>query len=445
MAEGTRYLIVGHGAAGLAAARTIRARDDTGAITILTDEPHRFYSRPGLAYLLSGDIPERQLYSVPDELYRRLHIGVRVGSVAAIHRHERVVSTQQGQQVAYDILLLATGAEAARPKLPGIDLEGVVTLDNLADARHILKQSRRARSAVVVGGGITALELAEGLAARGLKVHYLLRKDRYWASVLDPDESKRVESGLGHEGIQIHHRTEVQEIIGRRGRVKGVLTKDGQRIGCQIVAVAIGIRPRIALAVQAGLETERGIIVDEYLRTSDPFVFAAGDVAQVYDPMSGSYRLDSLWWSADEQGRCAGENMAGGAKPYLRSAPFNVTRIGGLVTTIVGYIGGAEKDADLVGIMRGDSESWRDDIKSLVVQDAHNGTRLRLMVGEETLLGAVVMGDQSLSRVLQHLVREQIPLSGLRSMLLSNPQRAVAILHKADPEGWLNPAQMEAA
>jgi NAD(P)H-nitrite reductase large subunit len=444
MADGTRYLIIGHGAAGLAAARAIRARDGAGAITILTDEPHRFYSRPGLAYLLSGDIPERQLFCAPDELYRRLRIAVRVGRVAAIHRRERSVLTHEGQQVGYDVLLLATGAEAVRPKLPGIDLQGVVTLDNLADARHILKQSRRARSAVVVGGGITALELAEGLAARGLKVHYLLRKDRYWASVLDSDESQRVESGLGHEGIQIHYRSEVDEIIGRRGRVKGILTKDGQRIACQIVAVAIGIRPRIALAVQAGLETDRGIIVDEYLRTSDPFVFAAGDVAQVHDPITGSYRLDSLWWSADEQGGCAGENMAGGVKPYLRTAPFNVTRIGGLVTTIVGHVGGAERDADLAGIMRGDSESWRDDIESLVVQDAHNGTRLRLMVGEETLLGAVVMGDQGLSRVLQYLVREQVPLRGLRPMLLSTPQRAVSILHKADPEGWLNPSQLEA-
>jgi NAD(P)H-nitrite reductase large subunit len=444
MFDGTRYLIVGHGAAGLAAARAIRKRDETGSITILTDEPHRFYSRPGLAYLLSGDIPERQLYCVPDEVYRRLRVGVRVGHVTEIHRSQHVVSTLEGERISYDVLLLATGAQAARPKLPGIDLQGVVTLDSLADARRILKLARRARSAVVVGGGITALELAEGLAARGLKVHYLLRKDRYWASVLDPDESQRVEAGLSHEGIRVHHRTEVEEIIGRRGRVKGVLTKDGESIRCQIVAVAIGIRPRIALAVEAGLETDRGVIVDEFLRTSDPSVFAAGDVAQVYDPVTGSHRLDSLWWSADEQGSCAGDNMAGGVRPYLRSAPFNVTRIGGLVTTIVGHVGGAERDADLVAIMRGDSESWRDDVESLVVQDAHNGSRLRLMVGEETLLGAVVMGDQALSRVLQNLVREQIPLRGLRAMLLSAPQRAVSILHKADPEGRLTPDHMEA-
>lgn len=445
MADKRRYLIVGHGAAGLAAARAVRSRDTTATVTILTDEPHRFYSKPGLAYLLSGDIPERQLYSMPDELYRRLRIGVRVGHVAEIDRSVRSVRLESGERLDYDALLLSTGARAVKPKLPGADLQGVVTLDNLADARLILKQARRARAAVVVGGGITALELAEGLAARGLRVHYLLRKDRYWAGVLEAQESQRVEAGLRHEGIRIHHQTEVNEILGRRGRVKGVSTKDGARINCQMVAVAIGIRPRIDLAQRAGLETDRGVIVDEYLATSDPAVFAAGDVAQVYDPLSDSYRLDSLWWSADEQGRCAGENMAGGGRPYLRSVPFNVTRIGGLVTTIVGHVGGAERDADLVGIMRGDSESWRDDLRSLVVEDTDHGCRLRLMVGEETLLGAVVMGNQELSRVLQTLVREQIPLRGLRGMLLSAPQRAVEILRKSDPDEWLNSDRLEAA
>jgi nitrite reductase (NADH) large subunit len=444
MTPSSGFLIVGHGAAGLAAARAIRARNATAKITVLTDEPHRFYSRPGLAYLLAGDIPEHQLFSIPDELYRRQRIGVRVGRVRALHPAAHNVEFEGGRRLAYDALLLATGAEAVRPTMPGFDLEGVVTLDNLADARHILKLAKRARSAVVVGGGITALELAEGLAARGVKVHYLLRKDRYWGGVLEPEESERVEAGLQHDGIRIHRQTEVMEIVGHRRRVKAVKTQDGESIGCQIVAVAIGIRPRISLAQQAGLEIDRGVIVDEYLCTSDSSIFAAGDVAQVYDPITGSYRLDSLWWSADEQGRCAGENMAGGGRPYLRGMPFNVTRIGGLVTTIVGHVGGAERDADLVGIMRGDSESWRDAIESLVVQDAQNGSRLRLMVGEETLLGAVVMGDQSLSRVLQYLVREQVPLRGLRTMLLSAPQRAVALLRKADSEGWLGPSAVEA-
>jgi NADPH-dependent 2,4-dienoyl-CoA reductase/sulfur reductase-like enzyme len=437
-------VIIGHGAAGLAAARAIRSRDGTAEVTILTDEPHRFYSRPGLAYLLSGDIPERQLFSIPDGLYQQLKIGVKVGRAVALRLDDRIVDIEGGSHLAYDRLLLATGARAVRPKLPGIDLDGVVTLDNLQDARRILKLARRARSAVVIGGGITALELAEGLAARGLKVHYLLRKDRYWSSVLEEDESKRVEANLEHEGIQIHRRTEVGDILGRRGKVRGVATKDGREIGCQIVAVAIGIRPRIDLAQRAGLETERGVIVDEALRTSDTAVFAAGDVAQVFDPFTGRFRLDSLWWSAEEQGRIAGENMAGGARPYLRGTPFNVTRIGGLITTIVGHVGGAERDADLVGIMRGDSESWRDAIDSLIVEDARNGSRLRLMVGEDTLIGGVVMGDQSLSRVVQYLVRERVPLHGLRPMLEQAPDQAVAVLHQADPDGRLDPHVLEA-
>ena len=152
-------------------------------------------------------------------------------------------------------------------------------------------------------------------------------------------------------------------MFGTRGRVKAVLTNKGEKVTCQIVGVAIGIQPNIELAVAAGLHTERGILVDEWLRTSEEDIFAAGDVAQVYDPASESYKLDSLWWQAHEQGESAGINMLGGARPYLRSVPFNVTRVGGVITTIVGSVGQGEEDDDLVSIVHGDSENWQDRLR----------------------------------------------------------------------------------
>ena len=300
---------------------------------------------------------------------RRLH-----ARVASLHPQTHEVTLDDGRRLPYDRLLLATGSLAAIPPLPGVDLDGVVKLDDLDDARRILKRCRRGRTAVVVGGGITALEIVEGLRARNVRTHYFLRGERYWSNVLDETESRIVEHRLQEEGVQIHYHTELAEILGKRGRVAGVLTQDGHRIDCALVAIAIGVRPRTELAEGAGLATERGIQVDEYLQTSAPDVFAAGDAAQVFDPFSGKSVLDTLWGVAVTQGRIAGQNMAGQAMPYHKAVPFNVTRLAGLTTTIIGTVGRG-RDKDLLGIARGDSETWRQLPDALVAQNAFDVNR----------------------------------------------------------------------
>ncbi len=357
---GARYLIVGHGPAGSSAAFRIRLHDPEGSILVVGEERHAFYSRPGLAYLLTGAIPEKSLFSRPDAEYGPRRIRRETARVDRLDPGGHRVRLSDGRWLGYDRLLLGLGAQAVLPDVPGIELEGVVSLDNLADARRILRLSRRARRAVVVGGGITALELAEGLAAQGLETHYLLRRDRYWGNVLEADESALVETRLEKEGIRLHRRSEVQAVLGRKGRVVGVALEDGRTLACDLLGVAIGIRPRLELARQAGLETGRGVWTDEFFRTSDPDVFAAGDVAEVLDPGCGERRVDSLWSVAVEQGELAGANMAGARRAYLRSASFNVTRIGGVTTTLVGAVGTGGAESDLVALARGDSDDWRD-------------------------------------------------------------------------------------
>jgi NAD(P)H-nitrite reductase large subunit len=291
-----------------------------------------------------------------------------------------------------------------------------VKLDTLEDARRILNLTRRAKSAVVVGGGITALELVEGLCAQKVQVHYFLRRERFWSSVLTPVESRIVESRLSHTGVKIHRHTEVQEVLAKkdwrgRQRVSGVETTQGHVIKCQLVAVAIGVRPRLELVAGTGIETDRGILVDEYLETGVPGIYAAGDVAQVMDPLTGKAQLDSLWPVAVAQGRAAGANMAGVSTPYLRSVPLNATRLAELVVTFIGAVGQSrEPDEDLVTISRGDSEVWRGIPGVLAVQDQHELNRQRLMVKDDRLVGAVLMGDQALSPLVQQLIEDQVRL-----------------------------------
>lgn len=426
----TNYAIIGMGAAGLAAAQSIRQRDKTGSITILSNEPVMYYSRPGLAYLLAGEIPEKQLFPFSSGLFKELKLYALAKQVDRIDLENRNLSLHRSPSISYEKLLIATGARAQKPDIPGNNLEGVVTLDNLTDARQILNLSKRARTAVVIGGGITAIELVEGLVAQGVTAHYFLRGDRYWSSVLDEVESRIIERRLMRDGVHIHYHTDLVEITEAWGRVAGVKALEGGKeinFRCQMVAMAIGIKPRMDLAVEAGLHTRRGILVNPNLKTSNEQVFAAGDVAQVYDREQGEYLLDSLWNPAIEMGRVAGANMTGENLIYEKRHPINVTRLAGLVTTIIGRVGksensngkGPQGDSDMVGIMRGDSETWRLQPNAVVAQTYAGDNRLRLYINGEKMVGAVVMGDQKLSHVIQYLIQNEVDISPIRAGILA--------------------------
>ena len=414
----THYAIIGTGVAAIGAAEAIRSTDKAGDISFIGEDPFSYYSRPGLAYYLTGELDENLLFPYQKEDYQKLRARFLRASVRRILPDEKVVELDSSARLPYDRLLIATGAQAIALKIPGAGLNGVHKLDHLSDARALLANAKRGRTALVTGGGITALELAEGLAARGIKVHYVMRGERYWPNVLDEIESRVIESLLAREGIHLYHKSEVIEILGKNGKVVGARLADGRSLRADLFAYAIGIAPRIDLAQEAGIICERGIRVDEFMHTSQPDIFSAGDVAQVYDPASGKHVLDSLWTPAREQGRIAGLNMAGQPAAYQKPAAFNVTRLAGLTTTIIGAVGGG-RDDDLEGIARGDSETWRQLPDAIVAQGGFEVNRLRLMIGKQHILGAIVMGDQKLSSPLQTIVRQKVDITSIRQALLA--------------------------
>jgi NAD(P)H-nitrite reductase large subunit len=414
----TQYLIIGAGAAGLSAAEAIRSQDPNGVITQLCEEKAGYYSRPGLAYYLTGEITEDTLFPLNRSYFDKLKVQLTFGQARKIFPLEHRVILHNGNQLSYHKLLIATGARATLAKVPGLELDGVIKMDSIEDVKRIMRHAHRRRTAVVVGGGITALELVEGFRARGLKVYYFLRGDRYWSNVLDETESRIVEHRLKEEGIQLQYQTELAEILGKNGKVAGVKTTDGKQIKCDIVGIAIGVQPKKTIAEEAGLKTERGISVNEYLNTSDVDIYAAGDVAEVYDPTIGKPILDSLWAPARRQGYTAGLNMVNKRAVYIKGVPFNVTRLAGLTTTIIGALGGRDVDADVVGIVRGDSEGWRQMPDAIVTQSRFEVNRLRVLVGEDKLVGALLMGDQTLSRAIHHLIVEKVDIRPIREKLL---------------------------
>ena len=415
----THYLLIGLGVAAISAAEAIRAADPGGQITLVADDPHGYYSRPGLAYYLTGEIPRGHLFPWNERDAARMGVRTVTARVASIDPAAHRVTLVDGSTMAYDRLLLATGSLAQLPTVPGIDLPEVVKLDNLSDAERMLALARKAKHAVVVGGGITALEIVEGLHEHCRRVHYLLRGERYWSNVLDDSESRLVMNRLAASGVRLHFHTELAAIESQRGHVAAVTTAAGERIPCELVAVAIGVQPRAELARAAGLQVDRGVLVDEYLRTSAEDIYAAGDVAQIYDPRAGRALLDTLWNSARGQGTVAGQNMAGQGVRYVKPFSLNITRLAGMTTTLIGSVGSG-RDADLVGIARGDSELWRQlSRETLVLQDEEAVNRLRVLLGPATLVGAVLMGDQRLSQPLQTLIGQQVDIGPIRDQLLA--------------------------
>ncbi len=417
-----RYVIIGTGVSGFSAAETLSRLEPQADILLVGDDPFGYYSRPGLAYYLTGEIPEKQLFP----FFKKGRINLAVEHIKAhvnrIDPSSHTVITDTAGTLSYDRLLIATGAHSIPVNFPGANLHGVVTLDDLSDTRHILSLIRKTKTAVVVGGGVLAIELVEGLVAQGIKVHYLLRGDWYWSNILVEAESRLVEHHLAMDGVILHHCTEIEEILGKKGKVTGVRTTDGEVIRCNMVAVGIGVKARLELPQAAGLKTDRGISVNEYLQTSQPDIFASGDVAQIYDPITGRSSIDNLWHPGRKQGRVAAINMAGKEQVYQKTVAINVLRLAGVLTTLIGSIGSG-RDEGAVFTTRGSSETWQELPNTLAAESSTDVSQLRLILGEQRLLGAVVMGDQKISHPLRELINNSVDITPIRAELSqSSPQ-----------------------
>jgi len=420
-----RYVIIGNGAAGITAAEELRRRDARGSITIATDERHEMYSRPGLAYVLIDEVSPERAVARKREWYTRHHVDLVHSRAERIDFDARQVWLANGQRLPYDALLIAAGARAVPAPFPGGALDGVVYLDNMDSALDIVARARQARAAVVVGGGITALELAEGLAHHKVETHYLVRKNNLWSALLNDSESRLVEKQIRHHGVHIHTGSEIAEIVGRDGRVAGVRTNRGETIDCQIAAVAIGVRPNLELAKGGPLKVDRGILADEYLQTNMPDVYAAGDCAQIFDVWSGEHRVDSLWPTAVASGRAAAANMAGARQPYHKGVPFNAALLFGLHLTAIGQVGAAGRGEDeaeeLSFISRGSSEVWLAKPGGGYTSAwADDGTSSRrLIVRDSAIVGALLLGNQRLADPLRDLIDLRVDIAPYKSRLLA--------------------------
>lgn len=419
----TRYLIVGNGAAGVSAAEEIRLTDTTAEVTLVSAEKHPMYSRPGLAYVVIDEIPDRQVIARQPEWYAAQGIKLVQGAAAQVDVDAHQVVLADGRRLPYDKLLIATGARAVPLPYPGGDLDGVVYLDTLDGTRDLLRRAKRARRAVVVGGGITAFELVEGLSHHKVETHFLVRKDTLWSAVFNDKESQTLAARMTEHGVHIHYRSEVAEVLGdTRGRVTGVRLTSGQELACDLVGAGIGVKPQIDLVRGTPIKVDKGILVDEYLQSIVPDVFAAGDCAQVWDRWTERYTLDSLWPSAVAAGKIAGRNMTsrypGMRTAYVKGIPFNACLLFGLHITAMGQLGAGREVAEpeiVQHISRGSSEVWETTPHAYHSAWSEQGaSSLRLVLGGQRLMGALVVGQQTVADPLRDLIEWGTDLTPLR-------------------------------
>jgi 3-phenylpropionate/trans-cinnamate dioxygenase ferredoxin reductase subunit len=313
-----QVVIVGGGQAGLQVAMSLRQKKFEGGITIVGEEPVPPYQRPPLSKdYIKGQVTEQQVWLRPLEFYASRNIDLRLKTcVTAIDRANRCVTLAGGATLGYDSLVLATGARVRKLPVPGAELAGVVYVRTLADAVTMKPLIEAAQNIAVIGGGFIGLECAAVAATFGHTTTVLEAAERLMARVVSPELSAYYLDLHRSHGVVVRLSAEVVEITGNDGKASAVLCGDGTSVPADLVVIGIGIVPNDDLAAAAGLACDRGIVVDDMLRTADPNIYAIGDCAAFPHPMArGLVRLESVQ-NAVDQGKTVADAILGEAKPY---------------------------------------------------------------------------------------------------------------------------------
>lgn len=401
------YLILGNSAAAIQAIEAIRRRDTEGTITLVAAESEHTYSRPLITYRLAGKVSDEQMDYRRQNFYEVNKVDTRLGiSAERVDTAARVVKCSDGQELPFKKLLIATGGSPIRPPIKGLeDCDGVFNFTTWADQRGVEKHFTEhglPNSAAVLGGGLIGLKTVEALVAREVPVTLIELADRVLPSTMDKQASLLAEKSLVAAGVQIKTNTTIDEVRNTKGMVSSLKLSDGEEIDCDLLIVAIGVKPELGLLEGSGIETDRGILVNEQMATNIEGIYAAGDVAQALDALTGKTRPIPILPTAARQGKAAGDAMAGGSPNYKGSVAMNAVDIVGLPTISAGRT--IAEDGDEV----------------LSELDEQQNIYRKILISKNRLVGVILIGNIDRAGIFTGLIRTRLDVSSFKHLLLTD-------------------------
>ena len=318
-----KVLIIGNGITGITAARHIRKRSDF-QITVISDESAHFFSRTALMYIYMGHMKYEHTKPYEDGFWKKNRIDLVQAQVENIDTTLKTLVLNNGEVLPFDKLIIATGSTPNKLGWAGQDLKGVQGLYSKQDVELMEINTAGTTKAVIVGGGLIGIEMAEMLRSRNIEVDFLIREKNYWGNVLPLEESQMVSRHIQEHHVNLITETELHEIIGNEnGAVKSIITKGGKEIKCQFVGLTVGVSPNIAFLKNTEFKTDKGILVNEFFETNIADVYAAGDCAQFINPKEKHPAVEQLWYTGKMQAEVLAQTICGEKIAYQRGIWFN--------------------------------------------------------------------------------------------------------------------------
>ena len=323
MVSQSPIIIIGNGIAGITTARHIRKRSDV-PILIISKESQYFFSRTALMYVYMGHLKWEYLEPYEKGFWQQNNIDLLKAEVTQIKPQEKLIVLANGQHLSYSSLVLATGSTPNKFGWKGQDLNGVQGLYTKQDLEQLTDNTPNIKQAVVVGGGLIGIELAEMLHSRGIGVSFLVREDSFWNKVISTHEGAMIEKHILAHGIDLKMSTNLVEIVANeKGHATAVITDQGETLPCQMVGLTAGVRPNIDFLKNSELEMNRGILVDQYLATNLPDVYAIGDCAELRAPLPHRNAIEAVWYVGRMMGETLAQSLTGNLTPYTPGHWFN--------------------------------------------------------------------------------------------------------------------------
>jgi NAD(P)H-nitrite reductase large subunit len=425
-----QYIVVGAGPAGVIAAETLRRTDRRGQVILISGESEPPYSRMAIPYLLMGNIDEAGTYLRKSQgHYGETGIDLKYDTVTATSPGQKQVTLGSGETLSYDKLLVATGSRAVLPPVSGMDAPGVHTCWTLEDARHIAERTTTGSKVLLIGAGFIGCIVLEALAARGVDLTVVEMGDRMVPRMMNETAGGLIKAWCENKGVRVHTSTQVTAIEQRGeiqesglkqffSRISGksdtgaqagsaltVRLSNGDAIEADVVISAAGVKPNLELLQGSDVRTDQGILVNEFLQSSDPHIYAAGDCAQASDFSTGEATVHAIQPTASEHGRFAAQNMAGKTTPYEGSFNMNVLDTLGLISSSFGL---------WMGVEGGEQTE---------LSDPGHFRYLNLQFRDDVMVGATSLGMTQHVGVLRGLIQGEPRLGVWKDRLMSDPTK----------------------